>query len=361
MTRVYNFSAGPAMLPTAVLKKAQSALLNYKGKGMSIIEMSHRSADFLEVYENSLASLRSLANIPEDFDILYMTGGASSQFAFVPLNLSSEASTAAYVNTGIWSQKAIKEARIQKLDVHIAGSSEDQNFSYIPSALDLPKKADYLYITSNNTIFGTQYKKQPAPGSCKLVIDMSSDFLSAPIDWSNTILAFAGAQKNAGPAGLCVVILNNECYAREREDTPTLFRYSTFAKSQSMHNTPPTFQIYIFSLVLEWLAEQGGLTSIAGRNSRKAQLIYDVIDKYPDFYIGHADKEHRSLMNITWNFADKQYEAPFLAGAEARSMFALKGHRSVGGLRASIYNAMEHKACQALADYMEEFYLQQKG
>ena len=358
-TRVYNFSPGPATLPTSVLQQVQSELLDYQASGMSLIELSHRGPVFEKVYHDSLSRLRNLAAIPEGFDILYMTGGASTQFALVPLNLSSSQSKplTGYVNTGSWSQKAIAQAKIQGIEVHLAGSSEDQNFNYIPEQLKTRAGLDYLHITSNNTIFGTQYKGWPTtPSDSHLIIDMSSDFLSRAMDWENIGLVYAGAQKNAGPAGLSIVIIDREYYNREKESTPSMFRYSTFAKSQSMYNTPPTFQIYVFALVLEWIEGMGGLEGIAKHNSQKAQLIYDILDKYPHFYKGYARKKDRSLMNITWNFPEPKLDKLFLEGAAQEQMRNLKGHRSVGGLRASLYNAMSMEGCEKLAEYMEEFY-----
>ena len=354
--RIYNFSAGPATLPTSVLEKVQHELLSYQDSGMSLMEMSHRGNVFEEVYEKSIARLRKIAAIPERFDILYMTGGASMQFVLVPLNLCSEQGLAAYVHTGVWAQKAIAQAELQKRKLLIAASSEEKNFSYIPKNIDVPRHTDYLHITSNNTIFGTEYKHFPDPRPAKLIIDMSSNFLSGPIDWQNVGLVYAGAQKNAGVSGLTIVIIDRQYYEREKQSTPSLFRYSTFAKSQSMYNTPPTFQIYVFSLLLAWIEEMGGLEKMAEHNYKKAKLIYDVIDAYPDFYKGHANKEDRSYMNITWNFADDRLQAAFLAGAQERNMHGLKGHRSVGGMRASVYNAMPIEGCQALVDYMEEYY-----
>ena len=310
--RCYNFSAGPATLPLPVLKQMQDELLNYKDSGMSLIEMSHRGAIFEELLQESFTHLRQLAAIPERFDILYMTGGASTQFALVPLNLSGEGRNVAYVNTGVWAQKAIKEAKIQQVLMQIAGSSEDKNFNYIPTQLEFSSPLDYVHITSNNTIFGTQYHSLPkAPAECQLVIDMSSDFLSKPIEWDSIGLAYAGAQKNVGPSGLTIVVIDRAYYEREKENTPTMFRYSAFGKTQSMQNTPPTFQIYAFSLVLRWLHEMGGLSAVAERNRQKAKLIYDVIDAHPDFFQGHAEKKDRSLMNITWRFHNSELEKVF--------------------------------------------------
>lgn len=320
---------------------------------MSLMEMSHRSKPYDEVHMGTLSSLRSLAKIPDDFDILFMTGGASLQFALVPMNLS-RGNPAGYVNTGAWSEKAIKEAEIQGIQVLDAGSSAASNHNHIPE-VRLQGGLDYLHLTSNNTIFGTQWQSFPDPGDAKLVIDLSSDFLSRPIDWNHTGLVYAGAQKNAGPAGLTLVIIHKEYYEREKKSTPTMLRYSTHGKNDSLYNTPPTFLIYLFSLVLGYIEEQGGLTGIARYNQHKANLIYNALDAWPAFYLPHARKDSRSLMNITFNLANKELEKEFLSGSEKLGMDGLKGHRSVGGFRASIYNAMPEKGCQCLADYLNDF------
>lgn len=355
MPRAYNFSAGPAILPTSVLETARDELLDYQGSGTSIMEMSHRGGIFQGVYEESINLLREVANVPDNFDILYMTGGASGQFAYIPMNLSGPGRSAGYVNTGSWSEKAIKQAKLLDVKVHDAGSSAPDHKT-IPTQLNLTGGLDYIHLTSNNTIFGTQFHSLPDPGDTKLVIDMSSDFLSKPIDWSKIGMAYAGTQKNAGPSGLTVVVIDRSYYARENEKTPTVLRYSTYGENESMYNTPPTFQIYLFGLILKWIKnDMGGLTGVAKHNEAKAKLVYDVIDEFSDFYIGHAEKSARSLMNVTWNFANNDLVKPFLAKAEEKMMPGLKGHRSVGGLRASIYNAMPQEGCKALADFMREF------
>ena len=359
--RCFNFSPGPSTLPLSILEQAQSEFLNYKGKGMSVMEMSHRSKEFLEIYENSIENLKKIAKIPQDFDVLYMTGGASTQFALAPMNLVKENKKAAYINTGTWSIKAIKQANIilEKKNVDVLASSEEQNFNYIPKNFDHNNEYSYLHITSNNTIYGTEYHKWPQIDGCRLVVDMSSNFLSAPIEdyasWDKTGIIYAGAQKNLAPSGLTVVIIHKDYYNRENEKTPSLFRYSTFANSQSMHNTPPTFQIYMLNLMLEWMIQQGGLEKIKKNNVSKANLIYQMIDKYPDFYKGHAVTEDRSFMNITWRLRSEEMEKKFLVEAEEKELSGLKGHRSVGGIRASVYNAMPLEGCEKIADYMQEF------
>lgn len=356
MERAFNFSPGPATLPTEVLETIQGELLDYQGTGISVMEMSHRGKIFDAVYKESIANLRKLAAIPEDFDILYMTGGASTQFALAPINLAGKGKRAGYVNTGAWSEKAIKAAQSVGVEVFEAASSKESNHNHIPKEIASGSDLAYLHITSNNTIFGTQFQSLPAYADAKLVIDMSSDFLSKPIDWSNIGVAYAGTQKNAGPSGLTVVVMHKSLYERESDETPAIFRYSTFAKNDSMYNTPPTFQIYAFGLILKWLLEkQGGLKGIAAHNEKKAKLIYDVIDGVPEFFKGHSVADSRSLMNVTWNFANTDLNQVFLDGANERRLDGLKGHRSVGGLRASIYNAMPEAGCAALAEYMKEF------
>lgn len=341
-------------MPLSVLETIQKELLDFRGSGMSLMEMSHRGKEYDEVHEASFQRLRRLAAIPDRFDILYMTGGASTQFALVPLNLAAN-KKAGYINTGAWSQKAIEEAKIQNVSVVEIASSEDKNFSYIPEIKSIPDGLDYVHMTTNNTIFGTQFQTLPPAGDAKLVIDMSSDVFSRPIDWTNIGLMYAGAQKNAGPAGLTVCVIDKEYYAREAKTIPSMFRYSTYGKSKSLYNTPPTFGIYIFGLVLEWIENQGGLAGMEKHNRAKAGLIYDAIDKSGGFYIGHAVPNSRSFMNITFNLARKDLEGAFLKGAEERKLSGLKGHRSVGGMRASVYNAMPEEGCRVLADYMKEF------
>jgi len=352
--RVFNFSPGPAAIPLPVLEKAQKEFLDFQGHGMSVIEMSHRGKVFESVYFKSLEDLRRLANIPERFDILYMTGGASLQFALIPMNLTVSRK-AGYIHTGVWSEKAMEQAKIQNVAIHVAGDSSSTNHNHIPSSLQHVSGLDYLHMTSNNTIYGTQFHKLPDPGDTKLIIDMSSDFLSRPIDWSKIGMVYAGAQKNAGASGLTVVIIDKEYYSREKKETPTLLRYSTFAKNDSMYNTPPTFQIYLFGLIVEWIEQTGGLAAMEKRNLEKADLIYDAIDSSNGFYIPHAVKNDRSFMNITFNLANKELESSFLKEAEASKLSGLKGHRLVGGMRASVYNAMSMEGCEALAKFLKEF------
>ncbi|MBL8018151.1 MAG: 3-phosphoserine/phosphohydroxythreonine transaminase [Leptospirales bacterium] len=360
MRRVYNFSPGPAALPLPVLETIRDEMLDYQGTGMSIMEMSHRGKVFEGLLEDINQRLRKLASIPDRFDILYMTGGASAQFAFVPMNLSKRGNSAGYVNTGVWSEKAIEQAKLLGINAFDAGSSKDKNHSYIPNVVTKPG-LDYLHITSNNTIYGTQFKKFPDPGDTKLIVDMSSDFLSRPIDWNKMGLVYAGAQKNAGASGITLAIIDRDYYAREPNELPTVFRYSTYGKNQSLYNTPPTFQIYVFGLVLSWIEKQGGLAEMARYNERKADHIYSVMDEFPKFYAGHSVKNARSLMNITFRLPSEELEQKFLKLAEERKLMGLKGHRSVGGLRASVYNAVGEEACQVLSVLMREFARQNGG
>lgn len=347
-------------MPTSVLETVRDELLDYQNEGMSIMEMSHRGKVFEGLLEEITARLRKVASIPDRFDILYMTGGASTQFALVPMNLSGPGREAGYMNTGVWSEKAIEQAKLLKLSVFDAGNSADKNHNYIP-AIKTKDGLDYMHITSNNTIYGTQFKTLPAAGGTKLIIDMSSDFLSRPIDWTNIGMVYAGAQKNAGPSGVTIVVIDREYYGREKADTPTMFRYSTFAKNQSMYNTPPTFQIYLFGLILSWIEKHGGLEEMQKLGERKAGYLYSVIDEFSSFYQGHAVKEARSLMNVTFRLPGEEFDKKFLKAAEERKLIGLKGHRSVGGMRASIYNAVPEEACQVLAVMMREFAKQNGG
>ena len=360
MSRIFNFSAGPATLPVEVLEKARDEFLDFQGSGMSIIEMSHRGKIFDAVHEKSFELMRKVANLPDRFDINYMGGGASTQFALIPMNLSGKGRKAGYINTGSWSKKAIEQAKIQGVESVEVASSKESNFNHIPDPINVPGGLDYVHLTSNNTIFGTQFKKFPNPNDGVLAIDMSSDFLSKPIDWDGIGIAYAGLQKNAGPSGMAVAIIDRELYKRERDDIPTMFRYSTYGENKSLYNTPPTFQIYMLGLILEWIESKGGLAGIAKHNEAKAKLIYDVMDANPEFYIGHAQPDSRSLMNITFNCKSDELNAKFLEESKKAGMDGLKGHRSVGGLRASVYNAMSQEGCKALADFMKDF-LQRNG
>lgn len=354
--RAYNFNAGPSALPLDVLKKAQDELIDFNNSGMSVMELSHRSATFEQVQNEAIANLRRLYEIPENYEVLFVQGGASLQFAMIPMNFLQEGQTASYVDTGAWSDKAVKEAKLFG-NVHIAASSKEDKHKYIPavSALNYNEKDAYLHITSNNTIFGTQWRDFPQTGDVPLIADMSSDILSKPIDISKFACIYAGAQKNLGPSGVTVVIIRKDLLENEKAGIPTMLKYSTHAANNSLYNTPPTFGIYMLGEVLKWVDAQGGLTQIAKQNEEKAKLIYDAIDESNGFYYGHAEVGSRSLMNITFRVNDEVLEKQFIAEAKEAGFVGLAGHRSVGGLRASTYNAVPVETCQALADFMNAF------
>jgi len=352
--RIFNFSPGPATLPYEVLQQAAADVVNYADRGIGVIEMSHRSKEFIAITEQAEARLRRLLGVPDDYRVLFLQGGASTQFAMVPMNLLGPGKKATYLNTGTWSNKAIKEARLFG-EVEIAYSSQEQNFDHVPKNGDfqVDPASEYLYFVSNNTIFGTQFHEFPEP-VVPLVCDMSSDILSRPIDVSRFGIIFAGAQKNMGPAGVTVVIIRDDLLDRTPDDVPTMFRYKTHADKGSMFNTPPCFAIHVVGLVCKWLEEQGGVAAIAERNEKKAALIYEAIDA-SDFYRGHARPESRSRMNVTFNLPTPELEAEFVAAAAAEGLDGLKGHRSVGGIRASIYNAFPLEGVEKLVDFMRRF------
>jgi len=357
MKRVFNFGAGPAMLPLEVMEKVQAEFLDYKNMGASIIEISHRSKEFEAVINRCDELVTELANVPSNYKILYVHGGAQMQFSAVPLNLINRnpSQKASFVLTGTWAEKASKEAARYGNAVNIA-SSADKNFSYIPdydvSMLDTD--SSYLHIVSNNTLFGTRWHEFPETGDVPLVADMTSEFMSRKIDISKFGIIFAGLQKNLGPAGLALVIIREDLLEHSQAHTPALLQYATYAKEHSLANTNNTFAIYMMSLVMEWLKKEGGVAKLEAQNNVKAKILYDAIDS-SDFYLGAAHPEHRSTMNVTFNLANNDLLTPFLEQAEARGLYALKGHRVVGGARASIYNAMPVAGCQALADFMAEF------
>jgi phosphoserine aminotransferase len=355
MSRAFNFGAGPAAIPLEVLEEAQKNLVDFNGEGLSIMEASHRSKMYDEVHTQALSLMRELYEIPEDYDILLLQGGASLQFAMVPLNLS-QGGKAAYADTGSWSSKAIKEAKIQNIDFDIVASSKESSHNHIPEDINFADDLDYAYITSNNTIYGTQYKSFPST-KAPLVVDASSDIFSYPVDWSKVDLMFAGAQKNAGPSGVTIVIIKKELLNRVSESVPTMLRYKTQAENNSLYNTPPTFGIYMLGLTLKWIKNSGGIKAIQEANEKKAALLYDAIDSSNGFYVGHAQKDSRSLMNVSFNIKDKdaELEAKLIKEATDARMIGLKGHRSIGGLRASIYNAMSLEGVQALVDLMNKF------
>lgn len=349
--RIYNFNPGPATLPLEVLKKAKEEFLDYKGTGMSILETSHRSKEFDDIINEACSLLKEIYDVPSEYKVLWLQGGASTQFYMVPANLMIK--EADYVNTGTWAKKAIKEAKFYG-KVNVVATSEDKNFSYIPRNIEFNEDASYVHITSNNTIYGTQWHEYPNT-TAPLICDMSSDFLSRKIDIKKFGMIYAGAQKNLGPAGVTVVIINDELIQNSNENLPTMVKYKTHAEKNSLFNTPPCFAIYMCKLALEYMKSIGGIKEIEKRNERKARLIYDVIDKSNGFYKPHAQKDSRSLMNITFRLSDEELEARCVEEAKALKLVGLKGHRSVGGMRASLYNAMSVEGCEKLAEFLIEF------
>ena len=353
--RIHNFNPGPAVLPLPVLEEIQASFLNFNGSGMSITEVSHRSKWFDAVIEDAIARTRRLMGLDERFQVLFLQGGASMQFAMAPMNFAAADQTVDYVNTGTWSTKAIKEAQLQGKRVNVAASSEDRNFAYIPRELDLTPDAAYVHITSNNTIKGTQWATFPDTAGVPLVADMSSDIMSRPFDAKSFGLIYAGAQKNIGPSGVCMVILREDMLARIPAGLPTMLSYATYADKNSMYNTPPCFAIYAVQLVLKWVEETiGGLEKMDQLNRKKADLIYDLLGA-SGFYRATADTDSRSMMNVTFRLPSEELEQRFVAQALENGLGGLKGHRSVGGCRASIYNASELAAVEALVDFMRTF------
>lgn len=354
--RVYNFNPGPAVLPEPVLKEVQENLMSLPGVGMSILEISHRSATFENILNETIQDLRRLANIPDNYKILFLGGGASLQFSMVPLNLMPPKNKADYIVTGSWSKKAVKEAK-RVGEVNIAATTEDENFKRIPKQNELKLTSDvsYVHYTSNNTIYGTEWHYIPDVGSVPLVCDASSDIFSRPIDVSKFALIYAGAQKNLGPAGVTLVIIREDLLERSQDSLHTMMNYKIHAENNSLYNTPPVFGIYIIGLVAKWLISLGGLEAIAKINDEKARLIYDEIDNSGDFYRGHAEKDSRSKMNVVFRLPSEELEKQFVKEATERGLVGLKGHRSVGGLRASIYNAFPLEGVKALVEFMKDF------
>jgi phosphoserine aminotransferase len=353
--RIYNFNAGPAALPLPVLEIIQAEFLNYKGSGMSISEVSHRSKWFDGVIEDAAARAKRLLGLGDNFHVLFLQGGASMQFCMIPMNLLPEGQSADYVNTGTWSTKAIQEVGILGKTANVVASSEDNNFCYIPKNISFTPNAAYVHITSNNTIKGTQWASFPDTGKVPLICDMSSDILSRTFDPSPFGLIYAGAQKNLGPAGATLVMIRRDMLERVPNELPTMLKYTTFAEKNSMFNTPPCFAIYTIQLVLKWLEETvGGLENMETLNRQKAELLYKSIDD-AEFYAGTAVNDSRSLMNVTFRLPNEELEKQFVEQAVDNGMGGLKGHRSVGGCRASIYNSTPLEAIEALVDFMEEF------
>lgn len=353
--RVHNFSAGPAVLPEEVLKEIQENLVNYKGNGLSVLEMSHRSAQYMEIIESASARLLKIMGLGDDYKALFLQGGASSQFFMIPLNFCADDKVANYIDTGLWSTKAIKEVKIMGKQLHIAATSEDKDFTYIPKEWKLSENAAYLHITTNNTIRGTEWKIDPdVPADVPLIADMSSNFLSKPMDFSKYDMIYGGAQKNIGPAGATFVVIKKSMLDTINPNLPSMMNYNTHVSKDSMFNTPPTFAIYVIGEVLKWIEGNGGLVGMQKINEEKAAYIYDVIDG-TDFYTGTVVKEDRSLMNIPFRLPTEELEKKFVAEAVENNMFNLKGHRSVGGCRASVYNSLPMDSAKALAKFMLDF------
>ncbi|MFC3041094.1 3-phosphoserine/phosphohydroxythreonine transaminase [Virgibacillus xinjiangensis] len=355
MNRVFNFSAGPSMLPLPVLEKAQKELLNYQDSGMSVMELSHRSGWFSDIISEADQLLRELLQIPDNYKVLFLQGGASQQFAMVPMNLMVNSGKADFVHTGSWSKKAIKEAE-RFGEVRVIASSEDENFTYIPKVDSsmIDPEADYVHITTNNTIEGTAFSEIPDTGDVPLVADMSSNILSEEIDVSKFGVIYAGAQKNIGPAGLTVVIIREDLIGKAPDSCPAMLNYKTFSDSDSLYNTPPTFSIYMAKLVFEWLKGLGGLPEMERINREKAQLLYDYLET-SELFDSPVKKDSRSMMNIPFIIPDKELDGVFIDEAKQAGFETLKGHRSVGGMRASIYNAMPLQGVKQLVAFMEEF------
>ncbi|HEV7860226.1 MAG TPA: 3-phosphoserine/phosphohydroxythreonine transaminase [Pyrinomonadaceae bacterium] len=353
--KIYNFSAGPAVLPLPVLEEAQRDLVALPGVGMSIMEISHRSKAFDDIHEESKSNLRELLGLPNNYHILFLQGGASLQFSMIPMNLLPKGGSADYIVTGSWGQKAVKEAKREGA-VNIAGTTEDGNFSRVPEQdeLKLDPHAAYAHFTTNETIHGIEWKREPEVGDVPLIADTSSDMLSRPIPVEKYALIYAGAQKNMGPSGVTLVIIRDDLLQRIPDGLHTMLDYRTQVENNSLYNTPNTFGIYIMNLVCKWLKGKGGLAGMQSENEAKAKILYDAIDA-TDFYRGHADADSRSLMNVTFRLPSEELEKQFAKEATAAGLDGLKGHRSVGGLRASIYNAFPREGVAALVSFMKEF------
>ncbi|MDA1354549.1 MAG: 3-phosphoserine/phosphohydroxythreonine transaminase [bacterium] len=355
--RIINFSAGPSQLPLPVLEQVQADIISYKGCGMSVMEMSHRSAEFSDIFANAKASFKRLLNVPDDYDILFLQGGASLQFSMIPLNLATASSSVDLINTGSWSKKAQKEIK-RVCECRVVASSEEDNFLRLPDLTDVAfnRDAAFVHMTSNNTIFGTQWKSFPNTGNVPLVVDMSSDILSRKINVSDFGIIYAGAQKNIGPSGVTVVIIRKDLAERASADLPTMLQYRTHIENDSLYNTPPTFGIYVAGLTAKWIEDQGGLSVIEEKNTIKANVLYDAIENL-DMYYCPVEKADRSAMNVVFRIKgnNAELEAQLVKEAAAAGLKELKGHRSVGGLRASIYNAQSLENIKALIQFMETF------
>lgn len=353
MSRVYNFSAGPSCLPEEVLQQAAAEMLDYKGTGMSVMEMSHRSKPYQAIIDETEALARELMGIPENYKVLFLQGGASLQFAMIPQNLMVNHKRAAFMNTGAWSDKAIKEAK-KFGEALVVASSKESTFNYIPEIPAIPENIDYFYICANNTIYGTKFNEFPQTGNVPLIADFSSCIMSEKVDVSKFGLIFAGAQKNLGPAGVCLVIIRDDLVGKAPESTPTMMNYQTHVDNGSMFNTPPTYGIYIMGLVFQWIKKNGGIEAMEKRNREKAALLYDFLDS-SSMFKGTVVAKDRSLMNVPFVTGNEDLDAAFIKEATAAGFVNLKGHRSVGGMRASIYNAMPTEGVRALVDFMKAF------
>ena len=353
--RAYNFSPGPAMLPVSVLEEARENMLSLAGSGVGICEISHRSKEFSAIIEQAEADLRALLNMTDDHSVLFLQGGATLQFSMAAMNLLGEGQVADYILTGGWSKKALAEAK-KVGEVHVAASTEQESFRRIPGPeeIRLSRSPAYVHFTSNNTLFGTQWREEPPAGGAPLVCDASSDILSRPLDISKYALMYGGAQKNLGPAGVTLVIIRRDLLERSEDSLPVLLNYKKMVEGKSLYNTPPAFGVYLVGLVAKWLRANGGLAEMHRRNQEKARLLYEALDANP-FFRPHAAKDSRSLMNLTWRLPTEELEAGFVAEATANNMRNLKGHRSVGGLRASIYNAFPKEGVEALVSFMTDF------
>lgn len=354
--RVYNFNPGPSALPDAVLRKAREEWMDYEGTGLSVMELSHRGETFEAILNRTVSLFKQLLNIPDNYEILFIQGGASMQFSMAPMNLLRPNKQASYVLTGLWAERAFQEARLfGKVRKAFCGQSENYARVPEPDELSYEPTDEYVHITTNNTIYGTQWKTFPQTGDVPLVADMSSDILSRPIDVKQFGLIYAGAQKNLGPAGVAVVIIRQDLIEKAQTNLPTMLQYRTYSRHRSLYNTPPTFAIYMIGEVLQWVKDQGGTSALARRNESKAALIYEAIDESDGFYIGRAEPKSRSLMNITFRLKNETLERQFIEEAKREGFIGIAGHRSTGGCRVSVYNAVSLEACEAFRQFMIDF------
>ena len=356
VNRVFNFNPGPSTLPLEILQTVQEELLDYRGTGMSVMEISHRSPEYDEINNQAIALVKNLMGLEDNYHVIFVGGGASTQFAHIPLNFLSENKTGAYVDTGTWSTKAINEAK-NLGNVYLAASSKDEGYTYVPmgNEIDFPNNAAYLHLTSNNTIKGTQYHEFPDSGSVPLICDMSSDILSHQVDFNQFSMFYAGAQKNLGPSGVTLVVIRDDMLGRINDGLPTFFDYRTHTEKKSLFNTPPSFTIYVVKLILEWIQKQGGLKAVEDNNRKKKDIIYNLIDAHPDYFTAPVREDSRSWMNIVLRLSSEALEQKFISEAKTEGLIGLKGHRSVGGIRVSLYNAMTLEGAEKVAKFMDDF------